>query len=274
MHEQGEFAAPIVAALLDVPHITHAFGSLRPAPTIAAAGDAVAGLWEQYGQEPRAYGGSYDYLYLDIWPPGLEAVDSSHVPAVQPLRPVAFAGDRGESLPPWVLTASTAPILYVTFGTVFNKDRSLLSAVVEGVRELAIRVIVTVGPSGDPTSLGVQPSNVHVARYLPQHELLPHCNAVVSHGGSGTFLASLGHGLPQLCLPQAADQFYNAAACVTSGVGSALQPEAVSAIAVRSEVEKLLTERSFQEAARGICLAMANMPSPDEVADYLRTTWG
>ncbi len=273
IHEQGEFAAPILAALLDVPHVTHAFGSLRPARTIAAAGQVVAGLWEEHGLRPRAYGGSYDYLYIDIWPPSLEAVDAAHVPAVQPLRPVAFGGDRNEPLPAWPHAKPAAPLLYVTFGTVFNKDLSLLSAVVNGVKYLPVRVVVTVGPAGDPTLLGEQPNNVHVARYFPQQELLPHCRAVVSHGGSGTFLAALSHGLPQLCLPQAADQFYNAAACISSGVGLALQPEAVSAESVRSEVERLLSEPSFHDAADNVRREIAGMPSPDEVAGLLRSTW-
>jgi UDP:flavonoid glycosyltransferase YjiC (YdhE family) len=273
IHEQGEFAAPILAALLDVPHLTHAFGSLRPARTIAAAGNVVAGLWEEHGLRPRAYGGSYDYVYIDIWPPSLNAIEAPHVPAVQPLRPVAFAGDRDEPLPAWLQAKSLTPLLYVTFGTVFNKDLSLLSAVVNGVKDLPVRVMVTVGPAGDPTLLGEQPSNVHVARYIPQQDLLPHCSAVVSHGGSGTFLAALGHGLPQLCLPQAADQFYNADACVRSGVGSALQPEAVSAESVRSQVERLLSEPSFRDAANGVRSEIAGMPSPAEVADLLRSTW-
>ena len=54
--------------------------------------------------------------------------------------------------------------------------------------------------------LGSLPGNVHVSRVIPQSLLLPRCSAVVSHGGSGTLLAALAHGLPQVCLPQAADQ--------------------------------------------------------------------
>ena len=110
------------------------------------------------------------------------------------------------------------PLVYVTFGTLLSNDEAL-STVVQALRDLPVRVIVTVGPAGDPASLGPQPSNVHLARYIPQEQLLPHCGAVVSHAGSGTFLATIAAGLPQLCLPQAADQFLNAAACERAAVG-------------------------------------------------------
>jgi UDP:flavonoid glycosyltransferase YjiC (YdhE family) len=273
VHEQGEFAAPIAAALLDVPHITHGFGSLRPAGMIAAAGDAVAGLWDEHGLAPPAFGGSYDHLYLDIYPPSLRVERAAHVPAIQPLRPLSLVGDLDEPVPAWVRTDNSAPLVYVTFGTVFNTDVPLVSEVVDGVRDLPVRVVVTVGPAGDPGLLGDQPGKVHVTRYLPQNELMPHCAAVVSHGGSGTFLAALSHGLPQLCLPQAADQFYNAATCVNSGVGLALQPGTVSAGTVRAAVEKLLSDAHFGEAADRLRREIETMPSPDDVAELIGARW-
>jgi len=46
--------------------------------------------------------------------------------------------------------------------------------------------------------------------------------AAASHGGSGTLLGALAHGIPQLCLPQAADQFRYAQACAAAGAGIAL----------------------------------------------------
>ena len=60
---------------------------------------------------------------------------------------------------------------------------------------------------------------------MSQTSVLPHCTAVVSHAGSGTVLGALGTGLPQLCLPQAADQFRNAAGVSAAGAGLALHPD-------------------------------------------------
>jgi UDP:flavonoid glycosyltransferase YjiC (YdhE family) len=271
--DAAELAGHVAAGALGVPSVTHSFGALLPATRLAAASTEIAPLWAARGQAPRPYCGSYDHLYLDIYPPSLQDSARPHVPATQLLRPGTFAIAGDERPPAAVTEASSDPLVYITFGTVFSND-AVLSTVVEAARGLAVRVVVTVGPHGDPASLGPQPRHVHVARYIAQGQLLPHCAAVVSHAGSGTFLAALNAGLPQLCVPQAADQFLNAAACTQSGSGLALQPGNVSAEGVRGAIERLLSEASFRTAAERVSREIGAMPSPHDVADRLHAEHG
>lgn len=92
---------------------------------------------------------------------------------------------------------------------------------------------------------------------------------MASHGGSGTVLAALGMAIPQLCLPQAADQFINAAAVARSGAGLAIPPGQVDPAAVGDAVQRLLDDAAFRRAARLVADEIASMPSPDEVAGVL-----
>jgi UDP:flavonoid glycosyltransferase YjiC (YdhE family) len=272
VNDAAELAGPVVAGAQGVANATHAFGALLPEPRVAAAGREVAPLWTANGLEPRPYGGSYDHLYLDIYPPSLQPAERPHVPATQALRPGAFATAGDEALPDWASERSGSPLVYVTFGTVFSNHEAL-STVVEAVGRLPVRVVVTVGPHGDPASLGRQPANVHVARYIPQEQLLAHCAAVVSHGGSGTFLAALAAGLPQLCLPQAADQFLNAAACARAQVGLTIEPGRVSVDRVADAVERLLSDAAFPAAAQRGGDEIAAMPPAAEVAARLHADY-
>lgn len=274
VHEQAELAAPIAAAALGVPNVVHAFGSLLPKERVATAGEFVAPLWEAHGLKPRAFAGAYDHLYVDIYPPSLQDRDVSHVGAVQPIRPVTFAAGGDEGGPAWLTDRSAGPLVYVTFGTVFNRDAAVVSTAVEALRDLPVRVLVTVGPGRDPATLGEQPANVHVARYIAQTEVLPHCAAVVSHAGSGTFLAALGRGLPQLMLPQAADQFLNAAAGARAGAGIAIAPHELSVERVRSEFERLLAEPAFGDASERLRDEIAAMPAPAAVAEGIERRFG
>lgn len=130
---------------------------------------------------------------------------------------------------------------------------------------LARAFVVTLGPGRDPGALGDQPANVRVAGYIPQTELLPHCAAVVSHAGSGTFLAAMGHGLPQLLLPQAADQFLNAAAGARCGAGIAIQPHELTVDTARDAARQLLDDPSFRGAAERVREEIQAMPAPDAV---------
>jgi UDP:flavonoid glycosyltransferase YjiC (YdhE family) len=73
-----------------------------------------------------------------------------------------------------------------------------------------VNLLVTVGREIDPATFGPQPANVRIERFLPQAEILPHVNLVVSHGGSGSVLDAPAHGRPMVVLPIGADQPLNA----------------------------------------------------------------
>lgn len=271
--DAAEAAGHLQAALLGVPSVTHSFGSLLPEARMVALAAEVAPLWAARGLEPRPYAGAYDHLYIDIYPPSLQPSDRPRVPRTLLLQPGSFAVAGDEPIPEWIASPASTPLVYVTFGTVFSNDQAL-SNIVEALRELPVRVVVTVGPEGDPALLGPQPNNVHVARYIPQARLLAHCAVVVSHAGSGTFLAALAAGIPQLCVPQGADQFFNAAACERSGTGLQLPSGAVAVAAVRSAVERLLSDAEFRAAASRSRDEIARLPSPRDVADRLHADFG
>jgi len=109
--------------------------------------------------------------------------------------------------------------------------------------------------------LGPAPDGVIIRRYIPQHELLPWCDAVVAHGGSGTVLGALAHGVPLLVMPQGADQWSNADMIVAAGAGKRLLRDEFSAEAVRASVTALLSEPRFRQAASTIKQEIAAMPS-------------
>jgi UDP-N-acetylglucosamine:LPS N-acetylglucosamine transferase len=113
-------------------------------------------------------------------------------------------------------------------------------------------VVVTIGEQNDVSSLGQQPANVHVERWLPLPLLLPRCTAAVCHAGSGTTLAALGAGLPLLLLPQGADQFQNAAACARAGVARVITPDAFSAESVAAELANLVCDARYRLAAQRV----------------------
>jgi UDP:flavonoid glycosyltransferase YjiC (YdhE family) len=90
---------------------------------------------------------------------------------------------------------------------------------------LNVNILATVGPNGDPAELDVDPSRVHIERFVPLSDLLTGVSAVVAHGGGGTVLAALSRGLPLVLLPQGADQFLNARRVASAHAGIVLLPE-------------------------------------------------
>jgi UDP:flavonoid glycosyltransferase YjiC (YdhE family) len=269
VHEAAELAAPILAAVLAVPTVNQGFGALVHPDRMGPASDAVAPLWEKVGLAPRPWAGSYDHLYLDIYPPSLRLRYGDHVTRRQSMRPIPYSTELDEHGLGHVSVDDGRPLIYLTFGTVFNATDGPFRRALDGLAALDARVLVTVGPAGDPAAFGPQPDHITVTRYVPQTTLLPRCTLVVSHAGSGTFLAALDHGLPQLCLPQAADQFGNARQCAAAGAGLCLLPTEVTADAVRAAASRLLTESAFSARARDLRDELQAMPHPDDLVPII-----
>ncbi|MDQ3896714.1 MAG: glycosyltransferase [Actinomycetota bacterium] len=273
--DAAEFAGHIVAAELGVPSVTKGFGPLLPEPRVAAAGDEVAPLWKSRGLEPRPYGGCYDHLYIDIYPPELDGGAAPHVARRQLLRPVTDDGYPPTSSPPpfpdLPSGPSGVPRVYATMGTVFN-DPDAVRVLLAALGELDVAVLVTVGHQIDPGGFGSPPPNVRIERYVSQAAVLPHCAVVVSHAGSGTVLATISHGLPQLCLPQGADQFLNANAIASAGAGISLPPGQATADAVGGAVVRLLEDVSFTGAAGRVRRSIESMPAPEDIVAVLEAS--
>ncbi|SES51230.1 glycosyltransferase [Lentzea flaviverrucosa] len=194
--------------------------------------------------------------HLDICPPSLQDANFLGEERI-PLRAVPFS-------PPGDVPVRTAgKLIYLTLGTAFG-TRELLAEAVVGLGKVPKAQVVVAAPH---VALGNVPPNVTVYPWLPQAEVLRYADVAVHHGGSGTMLGALAAGVPQVVLPQGADQFGNADALVAAG--AALRPAAFSAGPIADCVRRLLVDSSYREAAGQIAREIRHTPSPEEVADSL-----
>ena len=164
-----------------------------------------------------------------------------------------------------------APSVYVTLGTVFNLESGdLFARVLAGVAELGVNVVATVGDGIDPAELGPLPPHVRVERFVPQADVLARSTAMVSHGGSGSVLGSLAHGLPQVLIPMGADQPLNAARCEQLGLARVLDPVAATPESIREAVSAVLAEPAYRTAAAQLQAEFASLPGPDHAVQLLK----
>jgi UDP:flavonoid glycosyltransferase YjiC (YdhE family) len=253
VHDSSDLAAPVAAAAAERPVVNHSFGTMVPLRVSRRAADVVAPLWLEQGLEPDEYAGAYRGLYVDLSPPALARAEPPG-PSVR-LRP---AERLARAAPPPL----PAPFVYATMGTIFN-DPGLFPVLFEA---LAGRpALVTIG-RGAAFPSGV-PDGIRVERFVPQEDVLPHASVVLSHGGSGTTLGALAHGLPLVLVPQGADQFDNAALCERAGVAAVVPPEEASAGTIRAALERVLEEPSYGDAALRLAADIAAMPPAEEVAE-------
>ena len=269
VHEIAELAAPLVCTSLGVPYVDVGYGPLTSRHLLEAAGRAAAPHWRARGLDPDPLAGTYRYLYVDPCPPALQLPAIAEVDVVQRIRPVAV-DELGTQQPALFDDLPDRPTVYLTFGTIWNRDLSIFRLVIEALRD-DVNLVVTVGSTNDPAALGPQPGGVVIRQFIPQHEVLPWCAAAVIHGGSGSMLGALAHGVPLLVIPQGADQWANAARVVTAGAGLCLLRDQVSAEAVREQVLTLLGDPAYANGAATIQAQIREMPSTAEVVVRIET---
>jgi UDP:flavonoid glycosyltransferase YjiC (YdhE family) len=267
VHDETEFGGPVAAAASGVPYADHSVGFLRPLTMARLTGEVLAPVWEQWGVDLGPFGGLFRYLYLDVCPPSLQSPEIEKIWVAHPMQNVEIGAPADEVPPPWLDELPDRPTVYVSLGTIFARVGAF-AAVLAGLGSEALNVIVTVGAGNDPAALGPQPDNVHVERYISQSLLLPYCDVVVNQGGTA-ILPILAHGLPLLVLPQGANQFHNAEACVAAGVGRSLQPAGITADSVKREVRLLLDDPSYKASADAVGAEIAAMPGPADAVPLL-----
>jgi len=259
--ETYAFAGPVAAQVLDVVGVHHLIGSMLAHDVMELVNDAVCPLWRSFGCEAPVHAGMYGGISIAVVPPSLEVVTA---PAGEwlAMRPVP--------MPRQSVGSSGPPRVYATLGTFFGGNVDVFRAMLDGLAGENVEVVVTVGADQDPGRLDPVPVNARVERFIPQAELLPTCSAVIHHGGSGTMLGSLAHGLPQVVVPQGADNFINGELLARAGAARVLLPGEVSAGHVRDAVRSILEVPSYAQAALRLAGEMAGMATPADVARTLR----
>lgn len=266
--DEVDYGAMVAAERLGVPHaavaVLAAGGFARP----ELLADRLDELRAAHGLPPDpglAMPGRH--LYLVPFAPSFRDPAAPLPATAHPFDPWVLPPD-----PPvtWTPPPGEGPLVYLTLGTVFHLEAGdLFARALAGLRELGVRVVGTVGAEIDPAELGPQPATVHLARHLPQAAVLPHCAAVVCHGGSGSVTGALAHGLPVLCLAMGADQPHNARRVVALGAGVALDPVTATPAAVRDAVAHLLADPAVRAAAAAHAAEVAALPGPASAVPLL-----
>jgi UDP:flavonoid glycosyltransferase YjiC (YdhE family) len=265
--EELELAGAIAATRSGTRYVVHGLG-------ISAAGDvaAIAAGIDELGRRwgvPGLAGVHRGADYLSICPPSLQPPTASERTA-RLLRPGLGEPAPGERLPEALAALPHEQTVHLTLGTVFHRRRpGVLEAAIAGLGELPANLVVTVGPDVDPDRFGPQPAHVVVERYIPHALLLPRCDLIVSQGGAGILFGALAHGLPQLVLPQGADQFANGEAARRAGFALVLDGAAVTPPAITEAADRLLGDPRYAAAADAVRKEIDAMPRADDVVASL-----
>ena len=156
------------------------------------------------------------------------------------------------------------PRVLLTFSTtVMEGQAALIDRVSEAVAGLDVDAVLTLGPAVDVDAVRV-PEAVEVLPFAEHDRLMPGCAAVISHGGLGTVVRALAHGVPQVLLPLGRDQLFNASRVEQLQAGIRLPADAPPQ-RIQSALNTLLTDGRYRAAAERLANRIA-AENPDGTA--------
>jgi MGT family glycosyltransferase len=258
-----EFSGCVAAERLGLPHASVADAAHSALDLRHQVAEPLAGLRAEVGLPPDPDGEAvYPHLHLCFTPPRFDGPGASFPATARFLRH-ANAARPGEGLPAWVHELPDRPTVLVSMGTVFHRSVGLYEAIVEGLREEAVNLLVAIGFDQDPARLGPQPANVRIEPYLPLALLLAHCDLLVTHGGFNSIKEAMAAGVPMVIIPISGDQPYAAERCETLGVAVAVRPDERTAPRVQEAARAVLTNPSYRIEARRMQRDMEALPGID-----------
>jgi MGT family glycosyltransferase len=163
--------------------------------------------------------------------------------------------------------APSSPLIYVSLGTIFNTNAAFYRQCFEAFRDEDVRLVVSIGQTLSPESLGRAPRNVMVRSWVPQLDVLRQAAVFVTHGGMNSVSESLHYGVPVVVVPQMGEQELVASQVERLGAGVRLRRDSVTPASLQAAVGRLLADRSFRERAAAIGQSFTAAGGAERAAD-------
>lgn len=142
------------------------------------------------------------------------------------------------SKPEWIENLPSPRIL-VSISTEMQDDGAIIESALQALKEQQGSVIVTTAAL-NPDRFEAPRENVHITKFLPHAQVVPHMDLVVTHGGMGTTQRALAAGVPVCVISWGRDQSETARRVEVSGSGTTLPKNKLNEKRLRAAIARAL----------------------------------
>ncbi|MFZ0322982.1 MAG: glycosyltransferase [Actinomycetes bacterium] len=198
--------------------------------------------------------------YTDVRPLGStwHRIDSSVRATDEPFELPAQIRDRPEG----------SRLVYLSLGSLGSADVDLMRRLVSVLKDTPHRYIVSKGPQHDAYELA---DNMWGAEFLPQTQVIPQVDLVITHGGNNTTTEALHFGKPMVLLPLFWDQYDNAQRIHETGLGVRLSTYGFTDEELQGAVDRLLADDALGVAMGEMGAAIRSRRGVDRAADLIES---
>jgi MGT family glycosyltransferase len=204
----------------------------------------------------------------------LKAFDAPRAPGWENVRHVGpVLEDEKFAVPanlPWPEDDPT-PLVLVSFSTGFEqRNVDKLQRALDALADLPVHVVATTGGIVAPNELST-PANAAVLSYAAHDPIMRRAAMAMTHGGHGTAMRALRHGVPMVVIPGlAGDQPFVAAAVEEWGAGRALPGDADVA-AMQDAARQVLADPAYRRAAEERAISLRDVDGAVKAANEVET---
>ena len=165
--------------------------------------------------------------------------------------------------------AGEGALVYLSLGSLGSADVELMRRLVAVLADTPHRYVVSKGPRADEFEL---PDNMWGEARVPQTNVIPHCDLVITHGGNNTTTEAFHFGKPMIVLPLFWDQYDNAQRVDELGLGVRLDTYAFEDDELRGAVDRLVGDPDLRSRAEGLGAAIRSADGTARAADLIEAT--
>ncbi len=188
-----------------------------------------------------------DHLNLYLYP---QVADYQRSRALAPTWQRLDSSVRATDEPfevPGELADGDGSLVYLSLGSLGSADVELMQRLVDVLSTTPHRFIVSKGPRHGEIDLA---DNMWGAEVVPQTNVLPEVDLVITHGGNNTVTESLHFGKPMLLLPLFWDQYDNAQRIHEIGAGIRLDTYGFLDDELTGAIDRLLGDDALRNRMR------------------------
>ncbi len=178
--------------------------------------------------------------------------------------------------PPDWLTAIPldTPLALITLGSTFTGDLGFFSWAAQAVARLGLLPIVVLGrnpiaPEEKAALKAALPPGTRLLTWLDYDHVFPRLKVIIHHGGMGTTHRAVIQGIPQVCVPHAADQRGQARRVAQAKVGLNLTAHDVKNGQLLPAIRAVITDARVISTAQQWAADFGALGGPGKAAELM-----
>lgn len=162
---------------------------------------------------------------------------------------------------------NTRKKIYISLGTVNNKNINFYKNCIEAFKDNDIDVIMSVGNNTEISQLGNIPKNFKVENKFNQLEVLQEVNGFISHCGMNSVNESIYYGVPLILFPQQSEQKMVCRRVAELGAGFVLKNDKPQNI--KEAVLEVINNTKYEENAQKLSKSFKNSGGSVKAVDAI-----